>query len=531
MTIASKLPKNAIDGAEICDRYGNRWQFAADSDAWISKGVITTYLDVTEENDGLVTPDLFQKIRNLETLSSSFDLSPLKILPGRDAYWYYFRSSDKLFKFKPESESSLRIEIDKGRLYQLLSKNRKPGLRGTIGLNGDDGLDGLPGLSICDPEGGEPCFQPSLIDKNRLDFAIFTPIPLVLDGPITLPNNHVPDISVRLFKIIKKSEQVNNLDQLNALSEMYLNSFNVSQRFTLTKNMLAQRSMGIKQIVNLCEIPMSSVLTSPGLLSSYPHVTIDISPINPSNITISSSSNIQINISKTKNSIQYDNDTQIVCGSIYLVDSGSWLDEWCIKSRQRGPDGEDGDPGECRIKISESIVDNTNIEAICPIVNVRFDRDKSILYTMCVNLLDEICVSRARLIPKSETLTNNKAINNVFAAAQMILDECKYVYRFMLDLPEDNFPELQFVHWDPQPGCLTQRHFNRHKFDWIDLVKTPPVDGSAGGVDMCGFRPYPWRVLLPKMPPPGECCEDDFFYCPNVQDGPCVGEPPSTPPG
>ncbi len=37
-----KLPKNGIDGQEICDNYGNIWQYDSKSKTWIAKGVILT---------------------------------------------------------------------------------------------------------------------------------------------------------------------------------------------------------------------------------------------------------------------------------------------------------------------------------------------------------------------------------------------------------------------------------------------------------------------------------------------------------
>ena len=31
-----KFPKNPTDGLEVSDRYGNRWQYTAENNAWIS---------------------------------------------------------------------------------------------------------------------------------------------------------------------------------------------------------------------------------------------------------------------------------------------------------------------------------------------------------------------------------------------------------------------------------------------------------------------------------------------------------------
>lgn len=532
-TIIPKLPRNPTDGTEVSDRYGNRWQYTAESNAWISKGVIASYSIATEEQSGLIDPTIFTKLKNLKIYADNYDLTTtLKILPGRDAYWYYFRSSDKLIKFKPEGESSLRIEIDKGRLYQILSKSRRVGPRGQQGDTGPAGRNGLPG-TICDPSGGEPCYTPSAVDKNRLDFAIYTPTPLTLDGPIPLPNNKTPDVSVRLFKILVTSTSIAKASQLKALTDTYMSGYNTAQKFSHIRNLFAQRSMGVKKQSDLCDIALSELITSSVTLSSQPIVTIDINPLQPSEITIVTASGFNVDIDKTTSTIVYDPDTQIACGSIFLVEPEEWnIDEWCVKSRQRGPDGEEGEPGECRVKIAECLVDGTNIEATCPIVNVRLDCDRDVLYTTCANLLDEICVEQVRVDGLSETLSHRNTLKSVFAAAQTIIDECKYVYRHVLDLPVDDVPSLEFVHWDPQPGCFTKRHFDRHKFNWIPNTVIPRCDERGTWFSPTDVRPgkYPWDVFIPSTPPPDECNQEDFFYCPNVQDAPCPGEPPPPPP-
>lgn len=523
--ITNRLPRNPKDGTEICDRYGNKWQYIAENKAWISKGTISSYSVVNEEQNGLVDPTIFNKIKNLRTLSTQYDLSTtLKILPGKDAYWYYFRSSDKLIKFKPEGESILRVEIDKARLYQLLAKNRRPGLRGQQGDTGPNGPDGLPGESICYPDGGEPFYRPSTIEKSRLDFAIFTPTPLTLDGPINLPNNHVPTIAVRLFRIIRKTAGYQKVDQLQALRDVYGNGFNTAQKFEIVRNLLSQRSIGVKQSTNICNIPLSPVIVSPETLLSQASVIIDINPLKPSEISIATF-DIDIDIDATKKTIVYDPITHIVCGSIFLAGSKTWddIDEWCVKSRQRGPDGVQGEPGECRVKISENVVDDTNIQATCPIVNVRFNNDRNTLYTTCTDLLSEICVDKIKIGRSADTLTHRDSLKSIFAAAQTTLDECKYIHRYKFNIPDIDVPELELVHWDPQPGCVTRRNYDRHKFNWQPKTDIPKCDerGTWYGPTSTRSGKYPWEILLPSTPPDDECSEENFFYCPNVQDAPC----------
>ena len=184
-TMSPKLPKNPVNGQEVSDRYGNIWQYFADNNSWISKGTVGSIATVSDKNDGLVPPLIYDKLKRLSNAAATTNLTNyLKITPGKDAYWYYFRSQEKLFRFTPENESVLRIEVDRGRLYQVLSKVRKTGARGPKGFTGIDGLDGYANSDVCDPINGEPSFIPSKFDGGRLDFAIFTPTPLTIGGPV-----------------------------------------------------------------------------------------------------------------------------------------------------------------------------------------------------------------------------------------------------------------------------------------------------------------------------------------------------------
>lgn len=523
MANIGKFPRNPIDGDQVSDAYGNRWQYTAESDAWISKGVVTGPPVVTENTNGIIDSEIYTKLSKLDNyLKTGVDLRPLKLYPGTDAYWYYFRSSDKLFRFTPEGESILRIEIDKGRLFQILMKQICPGVRGPKGPKGDKGRDGLPGAP-------EICYYPSAVEENRLDFAIYTPVPLLPDGAVLLPNNHVPEISVRLFAV--SSETVNaKFDQMQHLAIVYSKHHTAElPKFQRTRDLLLKRAMGEKY-ANLCNIPMSSVAAfSDGAeVASSPSVTIEVSPIDPTDITILSDE-LDIDEVETKATIRFDLATGIVCGSIFLNDR-TWAtiaSEWCIKSRQKGPDGLTGDPGECYMRIVECTIDDTNFTVSCPIINARLDCDLDIIYTLCADLLEEICVNQVTLLANSDTLTDNSVFKSVFASAQMTLEECKYVNRYEISLENDDLPELDLVHWDPQPGCVTQRHYDRHEFNWIPDTDIPACDVTATWFGPDETRPgkYPWEIVI-GLPKEDECCEDSFFWCPNVQDPPLTCEEP-----
>jgi len=523
----SILPKTAVHGTEICDKYGNRWLYDAGQDGWISKGTVTTPANVTEQNDGLVSPGVYEQIRMLKTfIDTGFDMRSFKISPGLGAYWYYFRSSDKMFRFRVEGEDCLRIEVDRARIYQLILREVCPGIRGLVGETGITGLGGITGAD-------ETCFTPSTVDEERLDFAIYSPTPL-LDpkGDIPLPNDHVPEISIRLYKVvIPENASATTVSQLQHLNVVFqsMDHPEIINKFNQTRKILQDQSLGVRsQAANFCDIPLSPVINylSSTMLASDWGVNVEISPVAATDASVESKSDIPIDELRTLNSIQYDAETNIVCGSLYLVAGNSWdslSSDWCIKSRQKGPDGIKGDPGECRLSIAECTIDDTNILATCPIINTRLDCDLEVIYTLCAGLLDEVCVDKVSLLPDSATLANSSALKSTFAAAQMTLEECKTVHRHKVVLEEDELPELALLHWDPQPGCFTQRHFDRHKFNWIPGTDVPACDSVATWFGPDTVRPgkYPWGVEVAAEPEADECCQDDWFYCPNVQNAPC----------
>lgn len=528
-----KLPRKATDGSTVMDRYGNLWRYSSIDNAWISIGSLTTPADVSEENDGLVTADVFNKLRILANNTNPSLYTSLKLLPGIDAYWYYFRSSDKLLRFKPESENILRIELDQGRLHQILAKASKPGLRGDTGQKGPTGPDGRTVANPCDKQTSEPSYSPSMIDGNRLDFAIYTPTPLKPPSPVALPNDHIPTICIRVYNAYYPTTK-STTPQLKVMTDIAKSSYNVLDHLNKTKALLIQRDMGTKvqTAYNECGISLSDAINTVGVKYSEALITIDIDFITQTVSAVNSTVYPYLDVEKTIKSIIYDNETSVACGSIYLIEGYKWTGDFAIRSRQRGPDGIKGEAGYRQIKLKFETIDDTNLEATKPIVNVRFDATRNTLNIASGNLLDEPTVSKISLLAESGSLTSDNAMKSVFAAVQMIISEDKYIYRYLPKIIDETAEDLVLAQWEPLPGCVVKRHFDRHKFNWIpttDEGKCQP-DSTWYGANNTRESLYPWSVITSKAPTKDECCQEDFFYCPNIQDVPCPGETNSTKP-
>ena len=517
-------------GTEICDRYGNRWFYDAGQDGWVSKGIIEPPAQVTEQQAGLISPDVFEKLEKLKVLvDSGHNFSPLKLAPATDAYWYYFRSSDKQYRFIAEGSDCLRIEVDRTRLFTNLLKQRCKGDRGDKGCKGEVGNSGVPAPA-------ENCYSPSSITQTRIDFAIYVPLPLGTDGSgARIIVDRTPEISVRLYRV--DAEYLNIEDciqqqqqQLNVVSQNLSSNEIELSKFKLALQKLQNTSMGVQNASgSACNIPLSNVVIYDDdvRIAAYPSVDVwyNTDGDGISDVTVQHATGIPLDVEATASSIQYDPATGVICGT-FVLESETWEEQaelWCIRSSQRGIDGKRGEPGNCYVDIKECFIDSTNIIASCPIVNVRVDCDEDVLYTQCAELLvDEICDENIRLIAGADDLTGSP-IRSSFASAEMTLDECKKIYSKNLEIEEEERPELELLAWEPQPGCVTQRHFNRHKFDWIPTT----ADGDTW-CDFNGEQPslYPGVIQTQSEPEQDNCCEDDWFWCPSVQEGSC---PPVSP--
>ncbi len=515
---AFRFPRNPNPGMEICDKYGVIWRFDATINNWVGAGMVEPPAVVTEQNDGLITPEIKKKLNYLRE-NYQPNKPTLKLYPGTNAYWYYLRSSNKTIRFQPESEERLRIEVDHGRIYQLLYKvGYCPGKTGDDGDRGDQGDDGRPA-----PD--ELCFAPSAYDGLRLDFAMYVPTPLTLEGDIYLPNCHVPEVSVRLYEIRKPWDKVLNSeaceDQLLALAKAY-------------KDMpeeLSKISDLRKQAENICGIPLSQVLRILPLGWKVQDLwSLDIQvDITGTNEPVLKDVAPYIDAERTASSIKWDASRNIVCGSIYLKENApepfgqvkDWsklypiYSGWCLKARQKGPDGLPGDDADCRIKIIEDDINNAAIVATCPIINVRYDKTAKTIYYQCADLLTEYCAERVLIAANSDIIADDPAADSNFAAVEVTLDDCKSIAKTTITKPElPSPPKLNFIKWTPQGGCVTTRYFTSIKYDWNSTLAVN--------------NKYPFPILYPtdKSEEFDDCCKEDFFYCKNIQNNDAC---PSTP--
>jgi len=501
-----RLPLNPKNGDEVCDKFGNKFVYNVENDVWITKGVIKTPDVVSEDADGLITPEVYNKLRHLDGLISNglVDFKQFKIEPGTNGYWYYLRSSDKLFKFIVEAEDQLRVEVDTGRIFQILAKNSCKGLRGKTGDRGSIGELGVPAPPTLIYAGTVGSTEP-----DKLEFVAFTPTSKATDVIIKIHdcgsrqvflNNCGSGISTTVAATTTKQ-----LVRWENIITKYGADENTKTQFKNLKQYSEDLTLGIDP-ETICNSTLSDVRNI-ATLESNPIITITLNLESGEHVIISDEEYIV----SDRTTIIYDKDIGAVCGSVYLESEWTANSYYCIESKQKGLDGPAGDPGLCVPEVVVKVVDDTNVFGICPIVNVRHENDA--LLTICGDIIEK-CAGKLQFPANSGNLSDQNAINSTFASAQTTLEECKLINSYKLSIEDDDIPDLSFSHWDPQSGCQTARHFDRHKFDWMSGLTAPE----------CGNIP----VILQSPKPAEQCCTEDFFYCPNIQDGICGGSPPPT---
>ncbi len=145
-----QFPNNPVDGMQVLDAFGNIYQFRSAEQTWEYIGIIQAAQTVNATTNGVVPPDVYAKIQQLQNLISSgvaFDKNKIFIGKNNNSpYYYYFYSSNDLITFEPFKTSGaqkLRIEVNRQKLMQLLTATPcigPTGLKGPIGNGGRNGI-------------------------------------------------------------------------------------------------------------------------------------------------------------------------------------------------------------------------------------------------------------------------------------------------------------------------------------------------------------------------------------------------------
>lgn len=487
------------DGDQVITSSGNVYEYNAELNEWVCIGILPDPDVVNSSDDGLVSPDLYRKLSLIqELIERGFDFSNFKLNTDLDQepYFYYFYSSDDLVKFTPQKVvepkeviarptvaqvvdrgdgttsvlfvnayttsfdgyiletdygnypiisstnnsvvlnsssvnilpgdfvkvvqeeavvTQLRIEVDRGRLYQKLVRNCCIGPKGLKGAKGDTGTDGV----AADDE----VFQiPVVSTGNVFSWS------LIVETPIDTP------ISLRVFRSVEED---------NAIIEV-----------------------------------LHSIDNDGTVLA-----------INDTTISINESSV----------SANYDSESKLFTGS-FDVDGDDDISLWRFKARQRGAKGASGSDGKSFLQVVTQLLDDPNIRSTNAILSMRKSAASNDIIVLTNSLFTEVPVSNLSAVAgRIDNIEEDR-----FVSVASTIEEAKNIGFYQVDFEEFITPDLDIPLWTPTSDCVQARRWGQYRFDWFNQIESNDL----------------FSIVEPPRPPE-QCCQEDFFFCPNVGDNPC----------
>jgi hypothetical protein len=413
-----KLPLvGALDGDQVIDDSGNRYEFDAEERTWIYHGIIQTPPIVSQENPGIITPKIFEKLNLINKLIKNgvkFDQFKIDV-DGLSPYFYFFYSSDDLVRFYPESQNKLRVEIDRARMLSKITKTCCRGPKGKIGLQGKQGRDGIKA-------GNEKFLDPIFAEDNELRFETTVSTPLDTR------------ISLRIFRsditILELLIPIGDTDEVTVI-----------------------------QFEDSPEVEMSSLIMT------------------------------------------YDVVTQHLSGTIRFTSGADDIGTWKYKARQIGLKGEKGDNGSSFFQIIEQFFDDPLLRSTDAMVSLRKPFTTDNVLFVKKPMFEDVCSFN---LLHSGVMPMGKIDKASLVAVSVTSKQCKDIGKFKFIPDEFIQPKLDLPAWTPTPDCCDAGHYNVRRFNWFERVNPR----------------YMFKIATDPRPPE-QCCEEDFFWCPNIGDNTC----------
>ncbi len=214
-------------------------------------------------------------------------------------------------------------------------------------------------------------------------------------------------------------------------------------------------------------------------------------------------------IDEENSSFDLDRDADSL--EIRLIASDDWGDDWVLKVRQFGPQGRMGRDGDPFLQLREFSTGLVARQAMGGLAASNFD-----LFFVRTPIRSENfavdSLTPAGGTPQflDEVIDLEALQPSLFAAASATLDSCKRIHRYQFSPNLVDFDSLNLAVWTPDPSCLKKDQEpltpSGNRFQWFKDVDEEDCD-------------------LPKIataePLPKNCCQEDFFFCPNLLEGEC----------
>lgn len=485
------------DGDQIVDAHGNVYEFNAETNQWIYRGVIPAPEVVTEIDDGLVSPEIYRKLVLIqELMDQGYDFSSFKLDSGIDnPYYYYFNSSDDLVKFIPE-----KLVTPKELKFQDMVRDVLGGTESTtieLTQNRNLATNELAGCQV------ETQFGTYKIISNGTGT-------LILEGGML---NLLQSDEIKVFQptIVKNQLRV-EVDRGRLFQKLMRNCC-VGPKGQPGPQGIAGRD-GIpadnevflvpestEGNVFVVEAQVATPIETPISLRIFREEVQVIEFL----YAIGGTEDIQVILSDPNLSVDqttfeffYDPDTEQFTGSFQV--NGADISDWQYKVRQQGPKGKTGEDGRAFFVIEDNMLDDPIVQSSNALSSLRKSSNGDLLvYNR--ELFDEIPASNLGAL-EGDSITD--LTETKFVGLEPTIRNAKGVGFFSFVEGNFNAPPLDLPSWTPTGDCVQARRWAQYRFEWFNRVDPK----------------YLYSIL--STPKPAEqCCQDDFFFCPNVGDEPC----------
>ncbi|MDP6585053.1 MAG: hypothetical protein QF535_10370, partial [Anaerolineales bacterium] len=189
--------------------------------------------------------------------------------------------------------------------------------------------------------------------------------------------------------------------------------------------------------------------------------------------------------------------------SAVVVIDDDWGDGWTAKVRQRGPTGRDGDDGEPFIEITENslyALKATEFIASISNSNANLSYIRQTVADLPAAHLRPHNFTQASCEIVTLVSSDESGPSIIIGAVEPSIDSNKLIRRWVFEPVTIALSDPDLPVWVPDPSCVTRVEFNW----WEQFEDTD---------DECPVKFVEADALAEK------CCQEDFFFCPNI--GPC----------
>lgn len=500
------------DGDQVIDAFGTIYEFNAEQNEWIDKGVIPSHQVVTDSTDGLVSPEVYRKLTLLQDLiRRGFDFSKFKLdSPVDNPYYYLFHSSDDLIRFTPEQIAEPKVVYFDGLVRRVvvdITNNTTSVILDGSNLRTSD----FTGLVLESPFGTFNILSgtaSAVVVAGRANVAAGDPI------KVARPESRLTRLRIevdrgRLYQKLLRSCCVGPKGSKGDVGDRGTPGLPAeSETFQFPISTTGGEFVWNSVVNTPIDTPISlRVYRADG---TSPIIEI-LYPLNSTENTLIVISDDSISIEETSLVLSYDPTSNQFSGSFSVLTDED-ISSWRYKARQQGPKGIAGEAGKAFLEIANRLLDDPSLRGTEAILSLRKASSSDDIIFLREELFDEVPVANLSALDGGQVVD---FAGDYLVSAQITIREARDIGFFQTEIPEFSIPQLDIPAWTPTQDCAQATKWALYKFDWFNRVDPN----------------YLFNIQIPAKPPE-QCCQEDFFFCPNVGDAcPVEGQPePPVPP-